>query len=117
MTPGNDQAAIDATLDSATPADRGRYIAACDAYAEVRTVADLVASVEAAPDAEALLATATPADRADLVHVLSEADPFEREMRIRAIQRAWLDTHPERIAATPRITTVRTLPTLSRSGA
>jgi phage terminase large subunit len=97
---GSDQAAIDAALDSATPAARGRYIVACDAYAEMRVVADLVAHVEAAPETEAqLLATATPTARADLVHVLSEADPLEREMRIRSVQRAWLDAHPERIAA------------------
>ncbi len=96
---GNDQAAIDAALDSATAADRGRYIAACDAYAEMRTVADLVASVEAAHDSEPLLAGATPTTRADLVWVLSSADSFEREMRIRTIQRAWLDAHPQQIAA------------------
>jgi hypothetical protein len=96
---GNDQAAIDAALDRASAADRGRYIAACDAYAEMRAVADLCAAVEGALDAVSPIAAASPTARADCVHVLSSTDPFERELRIREIQRAWLDSHPELIAA------------------
>ena len=65
----------------------------------MRTVAELCATVAAATDAAPLIAAASPKQRADLLHVLTVADPFEREIRIRSIQRAWLDTHPELVAA------------------
>ncbi len=96
---GHDEQLIAQAFAAAHPADRGRYIAAHEAYRQMRTAADLVAAVESAPDAEPLIAAATPAMRADLVHVLSSADPFEREMRIREIQRAWLAAHPELVGA------------------
>lgn len=94
-----DETAIAAAFAAATPADRGRYIAARHAYRQMRTVADLRASVESAADPERVIASAAPADRADLLHVLLSPDPFEREMRIRAIQRTWLDAHPELVPA------------------
>jgi len=96
---GNDETAIAAAFAVASPADRGRYIVARDAYTEMRTVADLLDHVQAAADAEPLIAAASPQTRADLMHVLSSTDPFEREMRIRAIQRAWLDAHPQLVPA------------------
>ena len=56
-------------------------------------------AVQAASDPEPLIAAASPVDRADLMHVLGVDDPLEREMRIRTIQRAWLDAHPQHVAA------------------
>jgi phage terminase large subunit len=90
---------IAAAFAAATAADRGRYIVAQAAYREMRGVADLCAAVSSAADAEPLIAAASPQARADMLHVLSADDPLERETRIRAIQRAWLDANPAQLAA------------------
>jgi phage terminase large subunit len=86
-----------AAMAAASPKAREQYTAAHLAYRDFAQVDYLYNAVTHSKNPKAIIASASPQARADLLWVMEERDPLDAAMRLRELRLADLRDHPETV--------------------